>query len=215
MWVAEFKVWHEGSPLLPLSERLDVHAYSTYLNSFKERGKAKVMRLAVFWGKDKEKAIQAMYAHPGTEVISREGDQLVFSQKAIRSFHTIVSDKTAFFLGPILEEKGFQWWKVGSNQKENLIHLFRRIKKLKGYAKVELVRIKNQKLQTLSFNPFSELQGKDLEWWKAALREGYYEYPRKISLKQLGEKLGVPFSTLKDRLRKAELHIMKKAGQGL
>jgi hypothetical protein len=31
MWVAEFKVWHKGSPLLPLSEKFDVHMFSQYL----------------------------------------------------------------------------------------------------------------------------------------------------------------------------------------
>lgn len=215
MWVAEFKVWHKGSPLLPLSEKLDVHMFSQYLNSYEENGLPKIMRIAKFWGKDKEKAIQELERFPEGEVVYREGDQLIFAQKAIRSFHSIVADKTVFFVGPIIEEKGFQWWKVGSNKKENLMKLYEKIRKQKGFATIELVSIKSKKMGFFSFSGFSEINEADLIWWKIALAEGYYEYPRKISLQQLGKKLGVPYTTLKDHLRKTEIALMKKIGREL
>lgn len=215
MWVAEFKVWHENSPLLPISQNLDVHAFSTYLNSFEEKGVSKIMRMATFWGRDKEAAIQALYQSDRAEIIFREGDQLVFSQKSVGSFHAAVSDKSIFFLGPILEEKGFQWWRVGSNSKQNLIAFYKKVKKLKGYATIDLIGIKNRKLGTMPLSKFSDLNDKDLEWWKTGLREGYYHYPRKISLKNLSKKIGVPFSTLKDHLRKTENILMNKIGKEL
>lgn len=215
MWVAEFKVWHQGSPLLPISEKLDVHLFSQYLNTFEENGVAKIMRLAVFWGKDKEKAVEELRASPRAEIIYREGDQLFFTQSATGSFHTTVSDKHVFFLGPILEEKGFQWWKVGSNKKENLLNFFQKIKKMKGYANIELLGIKDQKISTILFSRIPDFPEKDLIWWKTALAEGYYEYPRRISLEQLAKKLGVPYTTLKDHLRKTEIALMKKIGREL
>lgn len=215
MWVAEFKVWHEGSPLLPLSEKLDVHAFSQYLNTFEENGKPKLMRLAVFWGKDKEKAIQTLTNYPHAEVVFREGDQLFFTQNATRSFHAAVSDKNVFFVGPVLEEKGFQWWKVGSNKKENLLRFFQKIKKLKPYATIELVGIRDQKISLVSFSRIPELDNRDLEWWKTALHEGYYEYPRRISLEGLAKKLGVAYTTLKDHLRKTENQLFHKIGREL
>lgn len=213
MWIAEFKVWHQNSPLLGLSEKFDVHAFSQYLNTFEENKKPRLMRMAVFWGKDKEKAIAELYAHPASEIIYREGDQVFFVQNAIRSFHTLVLDKTVFFIGPLLEEKGFQWWKVGSNNKENLLKFYQKIKKLKGYATIELLSITNKKIHSVSFSKMPEIEDKELEWWKTALHEGYYEYPRKISLQQLSGKLGVPYSTLKDHLRKTENALMKKIGK--
>jgi predicted DNA binding protein len=213
MWVAEFKVWHEGSPLLPISEKLDIHMFSQYLNNFEEKGVPKIMRVAIFWGKDKEKAISELAHHPRAEIVYREGDQVFFSQNALGSFHTMVSDKNVFFLGPITEEKGFQWWKVGSNKKQNLLQFFEKIKKLKGYAKIELLSIKKRKIGHLSFSKIPGMDDRDLEWWKTALAEGYYEYPRKISLEQLAKKLGVPYTTLKDHLRKTEVMLMKKIGR--
>lgn len=215
MWVAEFKVWHKGSPLLPISEKLDVHMFSQYLNSFEENGVPKIMRLAVFWGKDKERAIQELYSHPRAEIVYRERDRVFFTQEAIRSFHTTVSDKHIFFLGPIVEEKGFQWWKVGSNKKENLLNFFKKIRKMKKYAKIELLGIRDQKISGIPFSRISDFPEKDLVWWKTCLAEGYYEYPRRISLQKLARKLGVPYSTLKDHLRKTEILLMKKIGREL
>lgn len=215
MWVAEFKVWHKGSPLLPLSEKMDVHMFSQYLNTFEENGKPKIMRMAFFWGKDKEKAIAELYDHPDSEIVYREGDQLFFTQNATRSFHSIVSDKTVFLLGPVVEEKGFQWWKVGSNKKTNLMKFFSKIKNQKGFATIELVSIKDQKIGLMTFSRIPELDNRDLEWWKTALGQGYYQYPRKISLEQLAQKLGVPYTTLKDHLRKTENTLMNKIGKEL
>jgi hypothetical protein len=93
MWVAEFKVWHKGSPLLPISAKFDVHMFSQYLNSYEEKGLPKIMRIAKFWGKDKEKAIEELENFRDGEVIYREGDQLIFAQKAVRSFHSLVADR--------------------------------------------------------------------------------------------------------------------------
>ncbi len=215
MWVCELKVWHKGSPLLPLSEKFDVHAFSQYLNTFEENETPKLMRVAKFWGHDREKAIKELYHHPDSEVTHREGDLVFFAQKAIRSFHSVVADKTVFFLEPILEEKGFQWWKVGSNKKEHLLSMLKKIQSMKGYATAELVSIKQAKTGFVSFSQITDLSDTDLEWWKQALRSGYYEYPRRISLEELATKLGIPYTTLKDHLRKTENHLMHKIGNEL
>src|SRR3989338_1168790 len=213
VWIAEFKVWHKGSPLLPLSEKYDVHMFSQYLNTFEENGQPKLMRLAKFWGVDKEKAISELLNHPDSDVIHREGDVVFFAQKAIRSFHTLVADQTVFFLGPVLEEKGFQWWKVGSNKKENLTRLLEKIQKQKIYATAELVSIKNRKTGFVSFSSVPQVDAQDLDWWHRALDEGYYEYPRKISLESLAKKIGVPYTTLKDHLRRTENQLMHQIAQ--
>jgi predicted DNA binding protein len=215
MWVAEFKAWHKGSPLLILSEKYDVHAFSQYLNSFEEKGKPKIMRMATFWGKDREHAIEELLRYPGIEVLYREGDRLVFSQNAISSYHTLVTDKTVFFLGPVLEEKGFQWWRVGSNSKENLMQFYRRIQNRKENAKIELLSIHKKQIHHIPLTLIPELKSTDLEWWKTAVTKGYYEYPRKVSLEELSRQMGIPYTTLKDHLRKTEGVLMRRLAQEL
>lgn len=204
MWIAEFRVWHMQSPLLPISARYDIHAFSQYLNTYREKGKSRILRRLVIWGRDKEKAIEEVRKSPRSEILYRDGDQLFFAQDAVVSFHTLVSDKTVFFASPILEENGYQYWRVGSNRKNHLLHFYRKVKKQKDYASIELMGIKSQNADKISFSCVPHISEKDLEWIKIARIAGYYEYPRRISLVQLSRKMGVPFSTLKDHLRKTE-----------
>ncbi len=210
MWVAHFKVWHKNSPLLMLCDKYDMHAVSQYLNNFEEDGVPKIMRVATFWGKDKEKVIEEVSKEPRVKVIHREGDQLFFTQDAIRSFHTMVSDRNIFFLEPILEEKGFQWWTIGSNKKENLLEFYEKVNSKKDFATIELLSIKKRKYNIFFQPKLNESDAIGFNWWKKAVEAGYYEYPRRISLSELSKKLGIPFSTLKDHLRKTERALMKE-----
>lgn len=211
MWVGEFKVWHKNSVLLSLSEKYELHALSQYLNVFEENKKARVMRLVSFWGKDKDKIINELYKDNRIEVVNRDGDAIFLSTPSLGSFHMTVLDKSVFFLEPILEEGNWQHWKLGSNKKENLIYVFEKIKKMKDYAKIEIESLRQEKYSFGLDMRFSGVDAMDFGWWKIAFDSGYYEYPRKITLVKLSKKIGVPYTTLKDHLRKTELILMKKA----
>jgi predicted DNA binding protein len=211
MWVGEFKVWHKNSVLLSLSEKFDLHALSQYLNVFQENGKARVMRLVSLWGKDKEKIIAALREDKRIEIVYRDADTIFLSTPSLGSFHMTVLDKSVFFLEPILEEGNWQYWKLGSNKKENLIKVYEKIKKMKDYAEIEVVSLMQEKYFFGLDMRLSGVNALDFRWWRAAYDLGYYEYPRKITLIQLAKKLDIPYTTLKDHLRKTELLFMKKA----
>jgi predicted DNA binding protein len=48
---------------------------------------------------------------------------------------------------------------------------------------------------------------------KAAINAGYYETPRNITLEELSERLSMPRSTLRYRLRRAEQFVMAQFDQ--
>jgi predicted DNA binding protein len=59
--------------------------------------------------------------------------------------------------------------------------------------------------------PRSLLTARQKEIMAAALSHGFFEFPRRVSLTQLSELLGVQPSTLSEILRGAERRIMKNA----
>ena len=210
MWVADFRVWHKGSLFIALWDKYKLHAYSRYLNTYEERGVPKIMREAVFWGENSNKAVDFIRLWPSSKIIYSEKNRVIFSTNAIKSFHSTVLSSEVFLMNPILEEYGWQFWTLGSSSKENLLKFFNKIKSMQGEAKIELIQIKKATLDEFSLVSKPTIDFRDVEWWQRAMNEGYYEYPRKISLKDLSKKLGVPFSTLKDHLRKTELSLMKE-----
>ena len=58
----------------------------------------------------------------------------------------------------------------------------------------------------MSVNP--HLTVKQKKAFELAVNNGYYEYPRKITLSQLASILGISFSTYQKHLRKAEQKIL-------
>jgi predicted DNA binding protein len=210
MWVANFKVWHKGSLFIALWEKYKLHAYSRYLNTYKENKVPKIMREAVFWGENSSKAVDFIRLWPSSKIIYSEKNRVIFSTNAIKSFHSTVLSSEVFLMNPILEEYGWQLWTLGSSNKENLIKFYEKIGEMKEMAKIELIDIRKATLEEFSLISKPTINFRDIEWWQKAMQEGYYEYPRKISLEDLAKKLNVPFSTLKDHLRKTERSLMKE-----
>ncbi|MEK6958855.1 MAG: hypothetical protein AABW59_02300, partial [archaeon] len=150
MWIGEFKVWHKGSLFIDLWKKYDVHAYSVYLNNFEEDGEPHVMREAVVWGGDAKKVIKFIKGWPTAKVIYSEKNRIIFSVKALRSFHTTVLSGQVFLVKPVLEEYGWQWWTVGSNSKENMMKFYNKINSMKDYTKIELLSVKKATLEESS-----------------------------------------------------------------
>lgn len=213
MWLAKFKIWHKGSILLELHEKYEFSAVSQYLNNFKQKNKSMLMRSVVIWGKDSNKALEVMLNSPKINIVIHEKNQLVFFQTATHSFHNIVTNRKVFLTEPILEENGFQWWSVGSKNREDLMKFYEKLKKLKNHATIEIISIKKTKLFFPQKSQIEDINKKNLELWKKIYNSGYYQYPRKKNLKEISKELDIPYSTLKDTLRKTENSIMKKINQ--
>ncbi len=71
--------------------------------------------------------------------------------------------------------------------------------------------IRNVAFEQPSFSDndaLSRLTGKQRELLIAAKRHGYYEYPRRITSRQLAEKMGISKTAAIEHLRKAETRLI-------
>lgn len=114
-----------------------------------------------------------------------------------------------FFVKPIfVDRKGFEYWEMASWNKETLMSFVNGLKKEK---EVELTIEKFQKveLDTVYFPKIMpKLSDKQREAYQLAIERGYYNFPRKIGLKELARGMKVTVSTYQEHLRKAEAKIL-------
>ncbi|MBI4360721.1 helix-turn-helix domain-containing protein [Candidatus Micrarchaeota archaeon] len=208
MWVAEFKVWHKGSAAREVTNQFDVTLESHYLNVFMEKGTEYITGVMVVRGKDADAATAAFIdgiTKQGVRQIKREGNQLFYIVPSVKQFHSSVLNANVFFIKPQFIQEGFAFWTVASFEKKHLMELYHSIGRLrKSTATIELLSLKQQPAPVFSSSHLHQLTEKQRQAFQSACREGYYACPRKISLQGLADKLGLAYTTFKDRLRSAE-----------
>ena len=101
---------------------------------------------------------------------------------------------------------GWEYWEVGSVEKEILDQL---VRAAKGHYRGELFSMRSERVKNISnlelAPTLSEHQTKALT---DALKAGYYDYPRRSSVEKMADKSGVSFSTLHEHLRRAESKVI-------
>jgi predicted DNA binding protein len=115
--------------------------------------------------------------------------------------------KDIFHVSPaLISSKGFEIVEIGSFSRDKLIRVIELLEK-NLHAKV--LSISNKKIKTISLAKISpDLTDKQKSAMTLAIKNGYYEVPRKISVEQLAKLSGLSFSTFQVHLRKAENKLM-------
>ncbi len=114
--------------------------------------------------------------------------------------HTILKNK-CFVSKKIPLVGGWEVWTIAAPKKTAIKNALEEIKKL-GVFKLLYV-----KKSTFDGFNLSEKQERTL---KLAITFGYYNWPKKISLQDLAEKLGLSKTTIAEHLRKAEIKVINK-----
>lgn len=64
-------------------------------------------------------------------------------------------------------------------------------------------------LSTRAYRPHESLTGRQRELMQAAIAQGYYEVPRRVTLTQLAERLHLAKSSLSEALARGERHVLE------
>ena len=126
--------------------------------------------------------------------------QIYSNVSKIRSLIGTINNHGAFLLKPIILQDGCEICTITIPNKKGLELLLEDIKKC---GKFELLSIKKSSLDN------SNLSEKQQKAINLAFKLGYYEFPRKISAKELAKHLSISKSTLLQHLRIAEIKILK------
>jgi predicted DNA binding protein len=135
------------------------------------------------------------------EVLSYEKNYFVC--KIITKYETIIYSvlkHNCFMLGNIKIKGNFEYWNIGSSNKENIKKLIEEFRKIR---KVEILEIRKYDFEKRN------LTKKQYSLIKFVLKEGYFEIPKKISLDSLCDELKISKSTLAVHIQKAEKKIIK------
>ena len=133
---------------------------------------------------------------------------MMFMQETAKKQLIEYFSKEIFFVKPcVMDQKGVEHWELACPKKEVLMDFIGKIKPLCNAF--TLLALKNTKLKDVYFPKvlpkLTDLQKRALE---LAVAEGYYEIPKKTSLRKLAKLSKVALATYQKHLQKAESKVM-------
>lgn len=204
MWVAVFKVWHEGSIIIDASRELEVVAYAHYLNAVKRGKKTYINRVVFIHGKDAARYMREMQRDPRIEIVKTTQNQVFYRTERAFIFQHRWFDENVFSIKPIMVRRGFAYWTIAAFEKSHILGLYKKIKKLEPKAKIDIISIAEKEVNFFTENIFFKLTDKQRAVLLEAWKRGYFSYPRKIDVQGLSRLVKTPRSSLQYLLRKAE-----------
>jgi len=185
------------------------------LDSYKEAGFVYYLHFEKIEGKKSAEFLESL--RKDTHVVHFESNNnmafFIYKTKevGIMPAQLSLAAKKVFHTHPIfVDTKGIEHWEVASWSREDITAFIQHLKKsTHNLFEFKIEKLVKTKLNTIFFPqimPFlTDKQHKALD---TAIKEGYYEFPRKIELEKLAQIMHISLSTYREHLRKAEKAVL-------
>lgn len=208
MWVAKIK-FNGSSALLGSYAKKHKVSLSGYPISYKKNPdylQTSFIGCIVGEEKNKKKFIKDLNANKRILKIEEKDNLVIGEIKNSVIFESMYNHKNVCLEPVTINEDGIEYWTLGSWKKQDLIE-FIDITEKKFNA--ELVNIFQKDISNFSIiSTQPNLTLKQKKAMDIAIKNGYYNYPRKTNLKKLAKIIGCSYSTYQNHLRKAEIKII-------
>lgn len=204
MWTAKISI--DGSKLLVgnLTLKHKINFFGFPLSYYYEKGFVIVNITGVLLGENKNKVNFVKDLRKSSRIINLEINEDFFIATIKDPIHSKdFYNKSIIHLAPaLIDENGKETINIGCFDKRDLGKAIETIEKHYN-AKIHFIQEKKIKnISVIKQNP--ELTDKQKHAMALAIKHGYYEYPRKISIEELAKVSKHSFSTFHAHLRKAE-----------
>ena len=204
MWVAKVRLFGEKGRIGSRTKKFNVSVSGFPVSFYVRKDGVYIYMVGFIFGekKNKKKFIGSIKKEKGVLHFENKEDfiiaQIIEPLKLKPMYdHRIINLEPVF-----IDEEGYNYWTIGSWDKKELMKFVEVAGEEYGG---ELLSVVQQKITNFSiFSMQPELTSKQKEAIKLAIRENYYNYPRKVELRALAKLMKISYSTFQAHLRKAE-----------
>jgi len=205
MWIAKFRNWHKTCLIRPLCVKYKVTDMVYMINSWDEKGQFYYTELHILQGteENKKQFVKDMQKDPATIKVEIKGNH-IFTLNKIKGKTDIfapVFDQRIIYVKPVIQHTdGYETWELACWEKGPLM----KIMKVPDFE-MKIVSVEEKPLGDIFLPQIQpKLPKKQKEAIELAIKEGYYQTPRKIHLQKLAEISKIKKQTLQENLTKAE-----------
>ncbi len=211
MWQIKIKFREKWNIYNEKSLKFNLKIYFYSQTFYSEENKIYYVGIGVVEGKEENKKLFFDELGKDSKVVSLEIDNNYFictysekKNKTRSKYVKIAYNKRLIFLDPVIfDEKGWEIWKVASIDKKDLDIFIKTAQE--NEIEHSLYFLKEEKISNIMIHTsFPKLSKKQEEVINLAISNGYYGYPRKITLNKMAQINGISLSTFQFHLAKAE-----------
>jgi len=205
MWVLKFQISRSSSIFEPIAKKYDLNIVGYPITSYKKNNKYYFVGAGNFFGSEKNMADCLSDLKKNKRVISIERKKDFFivlyeRDNILKEFYNpeFIQIKPIF-----IDNQGKETWEFGCFDKKPLMILISYLRK--NISDFKLLKLKQEFLDSLTvLNIIPDITSKQKKALQLAVENGYYEYPKKVELKELAKLMGISYSTYQAHLKKAE-----------
>jgi predicted DNA binding protein len=208
MWVAKIKFSSKGTLIGEKAQKYKVNVFGFPLSYCYEKDCVIVQVAGTLIGNEinKKQLFEELKKEKRVINLEIDGDFIIGTIKEPHYTNDLYQ-RDIFHLSPaFMSSEGYEIIEIGSFNRaliSRIIKIFER-----RYA-AELLSFQNKKVKTLSVVKFHpNLTDRQKRAFELAVKNGYYNSPRKTSVEKLAKISGLSFSTYQVHLRKAESKLM-------
>lgn len=209
MWIAKLKLKHDCI-IGNRCEKFKVTSQAVDVKEYKRKGAWLNATLHQLVGKEKDikRLVEDLRKDKYAHYVELNKQTLFLIESYPNKMVSQYTKQDIFLIKPcVMDDRGMEHWEIASHKKQGLMRF---IKKIEGLADFfELLSLKNTALQNIYFpKVMPELTDLQKEALELAIKEGYYEVPKKTSLRKLAKLSGVALATYQKHLQKAESKVI-------
>jgi predicted DNA binding protein len=208
MWRLRIKLKPEQQLLGTLAIKHGVSLAGYTFSSLKHKKNLHVILSGIVFGEseNKKEFLKELQTQPDFIEGEVQGDFAIIVLRYPLYSAPIFSPKIIRPTPSIINKNGYHLWDFASFDREVLEKVIAFVQK---YLQGEILSFREENITNISITSIlPELTKHQKAAMEIAINKGYYEYPKKITLEELAEIIGVSYSTYQEHLKKAESKIV-------
>lgn len=215
MWIAKFKLKDDKDIYSPICQKYNIEFYAYPYTNFIKHKKINLIVGGVISGleSNKKRFINELRKDKRVRTTERYHDFIIvhaqhpLSREAKAEIGIFYNPQYILIKPVHASSDGWEYWEVGCLDRKELNKLVK-IAEEKYHG--ELFSIVEEKIKSItSLGLMPGLTNKQSEILRIAYKEGYYKYPREITINQIAKSIKKSYSTVQEILRKAESKIIE------
>lgn len=213
MWRLKYEYIHSDCKYTEKSKKLNITLSTFPLNNFTKKGKFYLIAIHALFGKPENVKKYISYIKKISKKTEQISENIIFSLTEMKiniQYYKFFYNPKIIYSNPIIHKEGKEQIDIASWDKSVLSNILSFVEKSKNTAFLKLLSFKEDKIRDVFLmRAIPKITEKQRQAFELAIQNKYYNYPRKINLKQLAKAMNISKSNFHEILRRAESNVLR------